>query len=97
MIVDERRLENLKDSNINCNGLFYLTCSQAFQTMSKVDESLAGRVGVLDLYGFSSREIAKQEENFIPDINILENKKMLEKKILLNYIKNNNRQLSRTL
>lgn len=81
MQVDEKRLENLKDSNINCNGLFYLTGSQAFQTMNKVDESLAGRVGILDLYGFSNREIEKQEEeNFIPDINILENKKMLEKK-----------------
>lgn len=62
MIVDERRLENLKDSNTNCNGLFYLTGSQAFQTMSKVDESLAGRVGVLDLYGFSSREIENKKK-----------------------------------
>lgn len=88
MQVDEKRLENLKDSNINCNGLFYLTGSQAFQTMNKVDESLAGRVGILDLYGFSNREIEKQEEkNFIPDINILENKKMLEKKDTLEIYK----------
>lgn len=81
IIVDEKRLGNLKNSNINCNGLFYLTGSQDFQTMSKVDESLAGRVGILDLYGFSNREIQnKEEEQFIPDINILENKEILEKK-----------------
>jgi len=39
------------------SGMFYMTGSQAFQLMKNVSESLAGRVGVLDLYGLSYREI----------------------------------------
>ena len=37
-------------------GLFWLTGSQQFQTMRGVSESLAGRVGIINLLGFSSRE-----------------------------------------
>ena len=44
-VVDSKRLDNLVDSNIECNGLYYLTGSQAFRIMEGVDESLAGRVG----------------------------------------------------
>ena len=75
IIVDQRRLENLKDNNIQCNGLFYLTGSQAFQTMENVTESLAGRVGILDLYGLTTREIeGLKGEIFIPDLENLKNK-----------------------
>jgi predicted AAA+ superfamily ATPase len=39
------------------NGLFYMTGSQAFQLMQNVTESLAGRIGIIDLLGLSLREI----------------------------------------
>lgn len=75
IVVDNKRLENLKDSNIKCNGLFYLTGSQAFQTMENITESLAGRIGILDLNGLTNREIEGiDEEEFIPDVKILKNK-----------------------
>ncbi len=37
-------------------GMFWLTGSQQFQLMKGVSESLAGRVGIVQLMGFSSRE-----------------------------------------
>lgn len=43
-------------------GLFLLSGSQAFQLMQNVSESLAGRIAVLKLQGFSLREI--QQINF---------------------------------
>lgn len=46
MIVDREK----KD------GLFWLTGSQAFDLMSNVSESLAGRVAILDMQGFSYSE-----------------------------------------
>ncbi len=39
------------------NGDFWLTCSQMFHMMKNVSESLAGRVGVLNLFGLSNSEI----------------------------------------
>ncbi|HOE34212.1 MAG TPA: ATP-binding protein [Anaerolineaceae bacterium] len=38
------------------NGLFWLTGSQAFEMMQNVQESLAGRVSLLKMYGFSQAE-----------------------------------------
>jgi predicted AAA+ superfamily ATPase len=49
MIVDRRQE----------NGLFWLTGSQKFHLMQGVTESLAGRVAILDLLGFSQSEIAE--------------------------------------
>ncbi len=46
MIVDERQE----------NGLFWLTGSQVFEMMKYVQESLAGRVSLLKMYGFSQAE-----------------------------------------
>lgn len=46
MIVDEQQV----------NGLFWLTGSQVFEMMRNVQESLAGRVSLLRLYGFSQAE-----------------------------------------
>lgn len=37
-------------------GLFWLTGSQQFQMMKGISETLAGRVGILNLLGFSGRE-----------------------------------------
>ena len=79
IIVDEKRLEAFSKET-KCNGLFYLTGSQAFQTMKNVSESLAGRVGILDLYGLSNREIdGKQESVFIPIYDKLKEKEFCTK------------------
>lgn len=75
IIIDQKRIQSFEEENIQKNGLFYLTGSQAFQTMSNVTESLAGRVGILNLYGLTKREIENVPETFfIPDKEILENK-----------------------
>ena len=42
-------------------GQFWLTGSQQFQMMKGVSESLAGRVGILTLYGFSQQEMKHRE------------------------------------
>lgn len=48
-------------------GLFWLTGSQKFETMKGVKESLAGRVAILDLLGFSRAELeARSNEPFFP-------------------------------
>ena len=79
MIVDKKRLENLKDNNVKCNGLFYLTGSQAFETMENVTESLAGRIAILDMNGLTNREIENMEDEvFLPDLEVLKNKKKTE-------------------
>ena len=48
-------------------GQYYLTGSQMFRMMKNVSESLAGRAGLLSLYGFSRSEIFRKEETpFLP-------------------------------
>ncbi len=47
-------------------GLFWLTGSQKFHLMRGVTESLAGRVAILDLLGFSQAEIQDQAFENIP-------------------------------
>lgn len=80
IIIDQKRIQSFEEENIQKNGLFYLTGSQAFQTMSNVTESLAGRVGILNLYGLTKREIENVPETFfIPDKKLLENKVKTEK------------------
>lgn len=41
------------------NNLFWLTGSQQFQMMKGVSESLAGRVGILEMQGLSNAELEK--------------------------------------
>ena len=49
------------------NGQFFLTGSQLFHLMKNVSESLAGRAGILNLYGLSRAEIFNTaEEPFLP-------------------------------
>lgn len=55
-------------------GAFWLTGSQQFQMMKGVTETLAGRVAVINLLGFSQRERLGQQWNvepFLPDPKIL--------------------------
>ena len=77
--VDNARKNEMFGDGKKVGTLYYLTGSQVFQTMEDVSESLAGRIGILDLYGFSTRELSNVEEStFIPDINLLKNKERVE-------------------
>lgn len=80
ILVDKKRLERINNEKVKVTGMFYLTGSQAFQTMKNVSESLAGRIGILDLNTLSNREInGLEEEVFIPDLEVLKNKKKTKK------------------
>jgi len=48
------------------NGQFWLTGSQKFHLMQSVTESLAGRVAILELNGFSQAEIDNQADHASP-------------------------------
>ena len=73
IIVDKKRQEHLKDKKVEATGLYYLTGSQVFHTMKNISESLAGRVGLLELYPLSNREIeGKKDELFLPQYEKLE-------------------------
>lgn len=79
MKVDEAKKNEMFGDGKEVGTMYYLTGSQMFQTMKGVSESLAGRIGILDLYGFSTRELNNAEESaFIPDIDILKNKEKIE-------------------
>lgn len=66
MKVDQARLNALKN-DVPSTGLYYLTGSQMFTMMQNVSESLAGRVGIIDMYGLSYSEIiGKDQEYFLP-------------------------------
>ena len=60
MIVDDEKFKALKN-NTEVKSLFWLTGSQQFKVMKDVSESLAGRVGVLNLYSLSNSEIKGYE------------------------------------
>jgi predicted AAA+ superfamily ATPase len=60
MVCDERRTSNL----------FWLTGSQQFQMMKGVSESLAGRVAVLQMLGFSRRELLGCGESALPFLGV---------------------------
>ncbi len=56
--------------------------------MKEISESLAGRVGILDLYGLSEREIEKKkDELFIPDIENIKKREKTEYKSILDLYK----------
>lgn len=58
-------------------GAFVLTGSQAFQLMKGVSETLAGRMAIIDMQGFSLREIFQVscDVEFLPTQNYLEMRK----------------------
>lgn len=73
IIVDKQRQKHLNDEKIQATGLYYLTGSQVFHTMKNVSESLAGRIGLLELYPLSNREIeGKKDDLFLPEYEKLE-------------------------
>lgn len=57
------------------NGRIYLTGSQSFHMMKNISDSLAGRVGIINLPGISLREIKRSSLRapFIPDAGYLSN------------------------
>ena len=77
--VDEHRYRGA-----NPAGAFWLTGSQKFSLMKGIQESLAGRIAIIDMLGFSYKEISgipKKSKPFWPDkINI---KKKTEKRTIM--------------
>lgn len=53
-------------------GLFWLTGSQQFHMMQNVTESLAGRVGIVQLLGFSYGELVDDAEGVLPFLPVRE-------------------------
>ena len=72
IIIDEARQNEIFNSKEEAGTMYYLTGSKVFETMKDVSESLAGRVGIFDLFAFSDRELYKMEEPiFNPQIDII--------------------------
>lgn len=79
--VDQARIKSVY-SNKEVSTMYYLTGSQSFLSMKNITESLAGRIGVIDLYGLSAREIDNKEDRlFIPEIETLKKEKINKKTI----------------
>lgn len=80
--IDNARKNEMFGDKSRVGTLYYLTGYQVFETMGNISESLAGRIGILDLYGLSSRELEGiNEPAFIPDINILRQKKRIKTRL----------------
>ena len=63
-IVDEVRTTDPEKAK----GMSWLTGSQKFELMEGVSESLAGRIGIFNLFGLSNREInGKDSVPFLPE------------------------------
>lgn len=77
--VDEARKNEMFHKEESVETMYYLTGSQVFQTMKNVSESLTGRIGILELNPFSTRELSqKNEDCFIPNIQLLKKKEKLD-------------------
>ena len=67
-------------------GMFWLTGSQQFQMMKGVSETLAGRVAIINLLGFSNRERSKAKLDvppFLPTRQILAEREASQVKLSL--------------
>lgn len=77
--IDEARKNEMFGDGKKVGTLYFLTGSQVFETMENITESLAGRVGIIDLYPLSTREIYKSKEDiFIPNIDKIKAKEPLK-------------------
>jgi len=65
-------------------GAFWLTGSQKFHLMKNITETLAGRVAILDLLGFSYQEKIKNADDipFLPTTEWIETKRSIKAKAL---------------
>ena len=95
LIIDEvqyapelLRYIKIELDNSEEKAVFYLTGSQQFHLMKDVSESLAGRIGILNLLGLSLREIKDIDFNnpFIPTEEYLREKEKYNKDISYNEI-----------
>ena len=79
LTIDEARKNEMFGDGKKVGTLYYLTGSQVFETMENITESLAGRVGIIDLYPLSTREISNAiEEIFVPNIDVIRKKEPLK-------------------
>ena len=63
-IIDDTRNRDPESAH----SLFWLTGSQQFELMKGVSESLAGRIGIFNLYGLSQAELAGRNDGaFSPE------------------------------
>ena len=77
--IDKARKNEMFGDGKEVGTLYYLTGSQIFETMENITESLAGRVGIIDLYPLSTRELNKvQEDIFVPDIELIKKKEKVK-------------------
>ena len=69
-------LKLISDSDRH-NGMYILTSSQRYQLMQNISESLAGRIGIIEMLGLSNRELANInfEEPFLPTLDYLKKRK----------------------
>ncbi|QCD44481.1 ATP-binding protein [Campylobacter mucosalis] len=51
------------------NGQFILTGSANLKGFKEISDSLAGRIGIVELYGFSQKELSGKDENLIALLN----------------------------
>ncbi len=66
LLMEMKRLVDKKSLDGNDNsGMFWLTGSQKFLMMKNVSESLAGRIAVFEMSGFSSAELEKRNQDRI--------------------------------
>ena len=72
-------IKNIIDADKSA-GMFYMTGSQAFSLMANVSESLAGRVGIINMLGLSFRELSGDTfcKPFLPTSDFLSNRKPRE-------------------
>ena len=75
-------IKMISDEN-GIKGQFFLTGSQQFNMMKNVSESLAGRIGIINLLGLSLREIKNDSFNqiFVPNKEYLEKRKNSAKQV----------------
>ncbi len=74
--------------NSEKKGQYWLTGSQQFHLMKNVSESLAGRVGIIDLMGLSLSEISQNiyKQKFFPNEKYLKRNDSYKEKFLLSDI-----------
>lgn len=90
LIIDEiqyapelfRSLKIAVDADRSKRGQYFLTGSQKYLMMQGVDESMAGRAGILEMLGLSLREIQKDSftEPFLPSQSYIEKRMALKPK-----------------
>ncbi|GMO58510.1 MAG: ATP-binding protein [Rickettsiales bacterium] len=81
--IDEHNIEYMKgNKDANPDGAFWLTGSQKFGLIKGIQESLAGRVCIIDMLGLSYKEIIKEPFNsqkFIPSRDMITKESKLKK------------------